>query len=165
MNKDPLFWRRRGRHGVADLVVDALKEDAYPMRRHAPGSGLSTRKGWSLKTGPISPSISWSARHEFMADHLSPSPCYAHRSYGASGHCGFTSAISNEWQINEHRSSSRFRIQPRPVPAEEAFGLTGGKAVLSGSPFDPSSSAVSALSLVREQRLYVPQCRIRDSRL
>jgi malate dehydrogenase (oxaloacetate-decarboxylating)(NADP+) len=131
--------------GIANLVVDALKEEGLSDAQARARVWFIDSKGLVVKnrTDLAEHKRRYAHEHEFIADHLSAIAVLRPTAIiGASGHCGlFTSAILQQMaQINERPIIFALSnpTSKAECTAEEAFGLTGGKAVFaSGSPFDP----------------------------
>ena len=131
--------------GVANLVVDALKEEGLSDAQARARVWFMDSKGLVVKnrTDLAEHKCRYAHEHEFIADPLSAIAVLRPTAIiGASGHCGlFTPAILERMaQINERPIIFALSnpTSKAECTAEEAFGLTGGNAVFaSGSPFDP----------------------------
>ena len=131
--------------GVADLVVDALKEEGLSDAQARARIWFIDSKGLVVKnrTDLAEHKRRYAHDYEFIADHLSVIDVLRPTAIiGVSGHEGsFTPAILERMaQINERPIIFALSnpTSKSECTAEEAYRLTNGRAVFaSGSPFDP----------------------------
>ena len=131
--------------GVANLVVDALKEEGLSAAEARARVWFIDSKGLVVKsrTDLAEHKRRYAHEHEFIADPLSVIEVLRPTAIiGVSGQGGiFTSAILERMaQINERPMIFALSnpTSKAECTAEEAYRLTGGCAIFaSGSPFDP----------------------------
>jgi len=131
--------------GVADLVVDALKEEGLSETQACARVWFIDSKGLVVKsrTDLAEHKRRYAHEHEFITDHLSVIDVLRPTAIiGVSGQAGmFTPAILERMaQINERPIIFALSnpTSKAECTAEEAYRLTDGRAIFaSGSPFDP----------------------------